>query len=233
MPTYLIRVEHGDLIMRDTCFFGNDEFITPIATNRAIAQSYGSFYQRRGSGVPLTGCPFMAEVTRGSLDDEDFEESQFNCLAPWSTNVCGAKDYNLTSLGPAFPCETSLNDIFQNEKSLEDSSYVRTYILCPGKTYSIGSLDATTANSLDTSVPLVFGRTNIHVVCGVDGKSSNNCVLEGGSTQLQVMNAFEGALASVDNSLVQGVTFTQGLDINIVIDAPCTLVIKKCIFTVC
>ena len=226
-----MRVEHGDVLFRDNCFLGNDATITPIVTNRASFQTYGSFYQRRGSGIPPTGCHFVAEVTRGSLDDDDFERSQFNCYTPSSTNVCGARDDNLTSI-EKFPCEATLNDIYQNEQTLDDTSYVRTYILCPQKIYSIGSLDATTVHSNAISAPLVLGRPNVHILCGVDGKSSNNCVLEGGSFQLGVMLTVAGETAFVDNILVQGVSFTQSKDANIVIDAHCNVLIQKCIFTV-
>lgn len=228
-PTYLMRVEHGDISLRNNCFLGNDATITPIVTNRASFQTYDSFYQHRGSGIPPTGCRFVAEVTRGSLDHDDFERSQFNCYTPSSTNVCGLA--NLTSIDQ-FPCEATLNDIYQNEQTLDDTSYVRTYILCPQKIYSIGFLDSTTVNSNAISAPLVLGRPNVHILCGVDGKSSNNCVLEGGSFQLGVMHSVAGVSAFVDNILVQGVSFTQGQEANIVIDAPCNVLIQKCIFTV-
>lgn len=77
----------------------------------------------------------------------------------------------------------------------DSTNTLTTCILCPGTTFRYTS---------DDMESLYLHHANTILQCGADGSSSNNCVLElAGSTVLELLVVFG------NNSLVQGLTFTQ------------------------
>jgi len=130
-------------------------------------------------------------------------------------------------------CVDSLNDIYEAEQAVDDDNVVRVYILCPETTYTVADSFNDGAPSDNGQYPLSITRPNIHIQCGEDGDSSNNCVLEGGHAQLVMKNSYFsdlGDLIKIENAIVQGVTFTDGKTSNILVEGEGNLVIFDCVF---
>lgn len=111
----------------------------------------------------------------------------------------------VANLPDAPSCWDSLDAIWCSEwQVLQDQSVTRTYYLCPGE-YTVGD-----PVSDDGAVPWASGERglfltpNVEIICGEDGVPSAECVLMGGTFQLQA--AFGG---EPGNNLVQGISFNQ------------------------
>lgn len=206
--------------MRSNCFVGNSERIAPAVVDQAQAFAARSFVQRRSATVAPTGCEFISKVKTGSLQEDKFDQTEFDCMSSSTTDVCTA--WISGNMTKKMPCEASLDDINTNEGSVDDSSIGRTYILCPDKKYTVGSS------------PIVIGQPNMHVICGIDGDSNNDCFLSGGMVQLKISDEFRttGTIVPAANALVQGLTFEEASATNILAQFPGEIRIQNCIFLV-
>lgn len=216
----VVFVENGGLNMRRNCFVGNDERIAPVVVDQAEVYAEGSFLHRRSAEVAPTGCEFISKVESGSLDESEFNQTDFACMVYSTTDVCTASiARNITT---KMPCETSLDNIETSEESLVSTGLTRTYILCPETKYDIGS------------TPIAIGQPNTRILCGITGDSNNKCILSGGLVQLEVSDKFWTSVASPPavNTLVQGVRFERATATNILIKYPGEILLVDCVFLV-
>jgi len=128
-------------------------------------------------------------------------------------------------------CLTSLQDMFDAELNVKEVLALRKYILCPNTTFEIASEYDSDGNPMDGDPPIIVGRPNVHVFCGEDGNSDNNCVLKGGIVHVGIYNEFNTQGPWVTNSILSGLTFSDASDLNILADFQANVIIRDCIFT--
>jgi hypothetical protein len=130
-------------------------------------------------------------------------------------------------------CFDSLDPIRVAEEALEDDSelLVRTYVLCPHTVFEVAKVFMQDGSPKNGQYPLVLGRSNIHILCGVDGKSENDCVLSGGLFHVGFYDEWETGKA-VTNALVQGLTFHDAKNTNILAENAGDILLRDCIFKV-
>lgn len=84
-----------------------------------------------------------------------------------------------------------------------------TFVICPNTVYQIGFPGQIGGDPFVDGFPPLELRQNSRILCGFDGKSSNNCVLRGG--QFQVFTSiFAFNQEDKVNIEVQGLTFEDG-----------------------
>lgn len=132
----------------------------------------------------------------------------------------------------ASECLTSLSPIFEAEQSLDDDSNLRLYVLCPETIFEVASSFRKDGTPRDGDHPLFLGRSNIHVLCGEDGRSENNCVLTDGLMQVGFFDKFD-TNKTVINALVKGLTFTKARSYNVLAENYGNLTLSDCVFKVC
>ena len=92
---------------------------------------------------------------------------------------------------------------------------VKELIICPNTTIDIGlPADDTFSSFTGGDFPLAVIDNGVTIKCGDDGKSTNNCVLNGGFAQFAtspMLAQVPGLMITTDNLLVQGLTFTGAL----------------------
>lgn len=129
-------------------------------------------------------------------------------------------------------CVDSLDVIFEEEKVVkDDANGTRTYILCPNTTFRIAQSFNQSGSPVEGEYPLKIARSNVLILCGEDGSSANNCILEGGMEQLVFVDLFETNQA-VTNASVRGLTFTKAKTRNIAVMNNGQFFINDCIFKV-
>lgn len=128
-------------------------------------------------------------------------------------------------------CFESLDPIRVAEQALEDDSELRTYVLCPQTVFGIAKTFMQDGSPKNGQYPLVIGRSNIHIMCGDDGKSENNCVLQGGLFHVGFYDEWETGKA-VNNAMVQGLTFHDAKNTNVLAENSGDFMLRDCIFKV-
>jgi len=228
----------GDLTLHNNCFVDNDDAIAPVLNQDGQVHLHSNSVQRETSVLPTTKCDF---VSTGMYDDNmgtagGDAKSPFDPLArscqQHDSDVCTASV--LQEARGQVPCITDLQYIYDAEQQLESDAVTRTYRLCPDTDFdiqpiSVGSgIDKVTAYD---SPPLIFGRSNIHVLCGADGKSSNRCVLKGGSIQVGIHDEFKtGVNEPLENVICKGLTFTDATTANVYATLSSDVLFDDCVF---
>lgn len=220
---FMIHNVGGNLTLKNTCFISNEEVIAPVVNEDGVLHLLSNSVQRRTQAVPATGCPF---VSHGELDKQTFEASLFSCEAV-DTPVCTSKALPKVDI----PCVQKLDTIYEIEQDLTTSHHTRTYQLCPGLEYNIRSLSEGGDAHSEHSLPLIIGRSNIHVLCGADGKSSNGCKLKGGPMQVGIHDEYRDA-QPIANAVIQGITFSGATFVNVLANTPGHVTIRDCVFSV-
>ncbi len=128
-------------------------------------------------------------------------------------------------------CVDRLNNIFLAESNLTNDKEIRTYILCPETVYEIGDSSDGSGEYDYGHTPLILGRSNIHVLCGDDGKSENNCVLKGGHVQAHLSDRFQTG-DEIKNVLLQGITFSESSTHSVLAEYQGQMMILDCRFEV-
>ena len=215
----IIRVDSGDLTMDHNCFVGNDERVAPVVVDGTEVHAEVSFLQRRSAAVAPTGCEFISIVKTGSLDENGFQQTEFNCMLNSQTDICAASIAK--SFARKMPCERSLGSIAKNEANVEFLDRVRTYILCPDTKYIVES-------------SIEIGQHNMHLICGINGDSNNQCVLSGGGVQVEVSDLYwtGGARVPAINVLLHGIRFERAASANVWIKYPGQFMFRDCFFSV-
>lgn len=126
-------------------------------------------------------------------------------------------------------CIKTLDTIYESEKRVVDDSKLRRYVLCPNTEYYIALNFANDGSPLDGQYPIPVGRPNIHVLCGEDGKSQNNCQLVRGLVHVGIVDEF-GTESVASNVLLQGLTFFRATSVNVIAMTGGDIVIRDCVF---
>lgn len=102
------------------------------------------------------------------------------------------------------PCFDNTTVLFQ--AMLRANSFIQsTYIMCPNSRILIGTDDENNECCIDGDFS-IFPRARSTVMCGADGKPSNNCTLVGGNVQVFFVGGFYGDAISSDITIM-GMTF--------------------------
>ena len=128
-------------------------------------------------------------------------------------------------------CLKSLNPIYEAEKRVRNDSVVRRYVLCENTEFYVALNFGEDGAPLDGQYPIPVGRPNIHVFCGEDGKSENNCQLVRGLVHVGVVDEF-GTDSRADNVLLQGLTFFRASSVNVIAMIGGDITLRDCIFKV-
>jgi hypothetical protein len=83
---------------------------------------------------------------------------------------------------------------------------------------------------------MIHLRPNLHIQCGTDGSRMNNCIVDGGTIQVDGTPFFGSNITAgtvLSNVILTGLTFTNVHKHFIWIDQPGNVLIRDCAFQVC
>lgn len=228
---YMIGNFGGDLVLTHNCFIQNNVTLAPVVnqggniSSDSNAGAYTNLFQK-------VACHFIAYVTRGTVEDTPINDLFFECL-DYESDSCSLAEIPIipTPAPTARECWESLLDIYYSEKRVEDSSILRTYVLCPDTVYDIGSEYDDYNIALDGDQFLLISRPNMQVLCGENGDSANKCTFMGGSFQVGLMDEFDSG-EDISNILVKGVTFQGASIVNVLANGYGDVTLEDCIFQV-
>lgn len=216
----------GDLVLTNNCFIQNNVTISPVinqkSTSLLASSNYGELTNAQG---PPFVCEFIANVEQGEVGTSNFEDLSFSC-------VDFDSDFCVPATVPETECLTSLNDVYFGERDVVDSIILRTYVLCPDTTFNLANTFGDDGLALDGDNPIIIGRPNVHVLCGEDGMSQNNCTLKGGMIQLAIFDEFEVGFVPATNAVVQGLTFVGATSVNVLANFYGAVTFQDCLFEV-
>jgi hypothetical protein len=219
----MIGVYGGSLALDNTCFLDNDDRIAPVARSGGDLSSFSNSVQRNSSALPITSCEF---ISLGDLEPNGFNESAFQCTSA-DVPVCTATALSTVEL----TCFGDFSDIYDSEAEMDSDETTRTYRLCGSQEYLIRTSDAEDDDRENTTSPLIVGRSNVHVLCGADGKSNNGCRLRGGTYQLTIEDEYRVG-KPFQNVLIQGLTFQEATTYNVATGSNNDVMLNDCIFSV-
>lgn len=104
------------------------------------------------------------------------------------------------------------------------------FILCPNKTYKVGFPASDLIGFEDGAAPISL-RQNTRILCGKDGKSSNNCVLFSGQFQVIASTPSFNREKKI-NIRLEGITFENGGNAGALLAAEGDVTFKDCVFRV-
>jgi hypothetical protein len=113
--------------------------------------------------------------------------------------------------------------------SANDLLQVRSYTLCAG-TYTIGTLNYD--NALENGQDMLPLRSNMQIKCGDSGSRENLCIINGGDVQVDGTNLYSVPDGTVDNVILEGLTFTGSMKHMVWINKPGDVLFKDCEFRV-
>ncbi|KAG7362876.1 hypothetical protein IV203_026236 [Nitzschia inconspicua] len=126
-------------------------------------------------------------------------------------------------------CFADLGEIYEMEKSVEDTSVKRKYVLCPGRTFRMGVW--TDGGDIKDGEPFLALRPNVVYQCGEDGSRFNNCVLKGGDFGLaSYYGVFEGIFETVPGVEIHGLTFESQNLFSVLLQAAGDITFTGCAF---
>jgi hypothetical protein len=221
MPN-LIRIEGAAANLKNNCFIGNDDSIAPVIAENAAVYTTSNFNQRISSALPNSGCAFIGHNV---MTDSVTLKKGYVCEAD-DAPVC-------TSQRPAtyrYPCVSYLDEIYFSEWEVSDASISRSYILCPNTDFRVGSRHTDEGTPIGGSYPIILGRSNVRILCGVDGKYENNCQILNGVVQVAHFDEFQTGGSPITDTLVQGIAFSGASSINALIASKGSVVFRDCSF---
>lgn len=128
------------------------------------------------------------------------------------------------------PCQPTMNSLVFRETYVQDFGVDRIYKLCPNTRYEIGNLDFNyrIQNGHDM-MPL---RPNLHVKCGDSGSRDDRCFVNGGDIQIDGTGYYGVEQDTVENVIIEGITFFNVSKYMVWINKPGSVVFKDCEFRV-
>lgn len=125
-------------------------------------------------------------------------------------------------------CYTNTTEIFEYLATAADGSEDVTVVLCPDTVFMIGDLDDEGDNlSVQGGTMPLIAFPRVDYLCGDDGSSSNNCVLQGGAIQL-----WSPPGAALMTASVQGITFSEATFASILLQGSGDVEFEDCIVQV-
>eukprot|EP00978_Attheya_sp_CCMP212_P018454 scaffold50490_cov52-Attheya_sp.AAC.1 len=111
-----------------------------------------------------------------------------------------------------------------------DVSEVMTFNLCPNTTYEL--------NYPDGNQYISLVRPNVHILCGEDGSSANNCILDAENSNFHVVSNFydkppeDQVIYILENVLISGMTFTgtNEMQASVYVSVPGEVTFYDCIW---
>jgi hypothetical protein len=214
----LVYLESASMVMQDNCFIGNHESIAPVVAVSSMVQANSNFNQRMTSELSSTQCEFIAHG--------DFDSGGYTCKNS-DASVCTAAK---PSSQYRFPCINYLDDIYFSEWDVTNTSLPRTYILCHDTVFRVGSRHDEDGTPLGGSYPIILGRSNVRVLCGVDGSIDNGCEVVNGVVQVAHFDEFNTGGWPIYNCLVSGVSFAGASAINALVSGTGKVTFQDCLF---
>jgi hypothetical protein len=131
-------------------------------------------------------------------------------------------------------CISNINDIYDTEKDITNTSIERIYVLCPNRRYKIGYLDFYSQNlrggDKDKQQPIPL-RPNMKIQCG-DVGSSRSCFIESGDLQVDG-TAMRGLRDNnLDNVEIVGFIFEGAMKNSFWTTKPGSITFRNCEWTV-
>ena len=126
-------------------------------------------------------------------------------------------------------CDVNLNTIRLRELNA-DTSVQRTYTICPNTELRVGTIDPNDNNAL-TGDMFFQARPNLRINCGPDGSSANNCVVIGGTLQVDGTD-WLGNTEPPYNFVLSGFTFVDADRYGFWGNQPGSITFMDCIFRV-
>ena len=210
----MVGVKDGAAVLHNNCFLGNNEAIAPVVIEESSIIADTNFVQRM-SDLPPSGCAFVSQVTAGEsiYATTNFTDTNFTCVDS-DAPVCGV---SARSKHVDTPCLKSVNVIAEKEAAVVHDEFTRTYILCPNSTFAV-------------NVGLALEKSNVRILCGPDGASSNDCVLKGGSIQVSIVPH----KSAVVDGRIHGLTFSGAAVANVFMSttSPSHFWLEDCVFRV-
>ena len=124
----------------------------------------------------------------------------------------------------------TINEIALRETLVLDTSFQRTYKLCPLKSYPIGTLNFD--YEVEFGQKMLPLKANMKIQCGEDGKRSNGCFILGGDVQVDGTDLFGAGRGSLDNVVFEGITFLDVQKYTIWLNRPGRVEFNDCEFRV-
>jgi hypothetical protein len=124
-------------------------------------------------------------------------------------------------------CLATINALALEEAAIDDVSVMRKYTLCPNTVYAIGRLN--NDNDVVEGQAFLPLRPNLHVQCGPNGSHEDQCLMQGGSLQVDGSSAYGISDSRVDNVILEGITFVNATR-NVWINKPGNVTFKDCEF---
>ena len=137
--------------------------------------------------------------------------------------------------GQSSACIQSIDILESAEAVVTDFSVQRVYTLCPQTTFTIGRQDYYGTLLSGTGTDMIHLRPNLHIQCGDNGARSNNCVITGGTLQVDGTSFYTGSSTSavvLSNIRMTGITFASVEKYHVWIDQPGDVVFHDCSFQV-
>mmetsp|Transcript_15794 Transcript_15794/g.28723 ORF Transcript_15794/g.28723 Transcript_15794/m.28723 type:complete len:474 (-) Transcript_15794:232-1653(-) len=110
-----------------------------------------------------------------------------------------------------------------------DVSEVMTFHLCPNTTYEL--------NYPEGNQYISLVRPNVHILCGEDGSSANNCILDAENSNVHVVSNFydkppeDQVIYILENIVISGMTFTgNSMQASIYVSVPGEVTFYDCIW---
>ena len=132
-------------------------------------------------------------------------------------------------------CLTSLNSLALREANVATTQVERTYTLCAGTEFVVGTLDYD--RQIQDGQEMIPLRPNLRIKCGDTGSRSERCLVKGGDVHVDGTRYF-GLSSSQNNDLplsnvvVEGVTF-QGAAMHAAwLSRPGNVTFRDCVFAV-
>jgi hypothetical protein len=191
------------------------QYIEPLEIQRATPETEKKKKRIRKIAFMVVGFLFIVILTstvtavvvqrKGSRN----EAGEIDSLSPI--------DASEPTTAPTFPypCFNSTLDVFTSQYLNPDKAIL---IMCPNTTIKIGTFRNPSRNDFNITggdFPIQLFRRNITVQCGLDGRRSNNCVLDSGLIHVVAQNlhwhpdfGFLDPDPDADNFVIRGMTFT-------------------------
>ena len=193
-------------VSESTCRLCNDPIneiptVIDLSIPRSVCEQGDLWAAITGNGLPSLECRGLRESRLGRTCE---------CQPKQPLLLEGEKnDAPPLPLGDALllgddGCITNLDAIVTREARVTDTSIVREYVLCPNTSFYTGDINLEGGQS-----PLTV-KSNCTLLCGVDGKSTNNCTIQdsdNGMAFRSQMWGYKQIDKKVEQIAVHGVTF--------------------------
>ena len=129
-------------------------------------------------------------------------------------------------------CIDDIEEIYDAEASVSDTTFRRTYVLCPRRIFEMGALNLNfDLQGIQVQPPLPI-RPNMTIKCGDDGARTNLCWMAEGDLHVDA-TPFRGIDDnSVEGVFIEGITFIGARKYSTWATKPGDITFRDCEFRV-